>query len=164
MKQTIYESFVRTHLTYCLPVWGAKKTSTLTELKKLIKKIWTKIGPRHIHTNERLQNLKILKLEDELEISESKIVWRWLKSKIPTGLKDVIVERVKIYLRKRQFIRERDWKLDSISYRLATRAKNNCVELELARSKKGLAKKLKNNTLLIKYNTQCNIRNCNICA
>ncbi len=34
MKRTIYESFVRCHLTYCLAVWGAKKTATLTELKK----------------------------------------------------------------------------------------------------------------------------------
>ncbi len=34
MKKTIYESFVRTHLTYCLSVWGAKRSSKLTELNK----------------------------------------------------------------------------------------------------------------------------------
>ncbi len=39
MKKTIYESFVRTHLTYCLIVWGAKKTSELANLKKFVKKI-----------------------------------------------------------------------------------------------------------------------------
>ncbi len=34
MKKTIYESenFVRSHLTYCLPVWGAKKSGALTDL------------------------------------------------------------------------------------------------------------------------------------
>jgi len=51
MKKTIYESFIKTHLTYCLPVWGAKKTNNLTELKKNIKKTWSKIGPRYQHTN-----------------------------------------------------------------------------------------------------------------
>ena len=44
MKKTIYESFVRCHLTYCIPVWGAKKTMAHTDLKKLVKRIWTKIG------------------------------------------------------------------------------------------------------------------------
>ncbi len=42
MKKTIYESFIRTHLTYCLSVWGAKKTGTLNELKNRSKKF----GPR----------------------------------------------------------------------------------------------------------------------
>ena len=80
MKKTIYESFIRTHLTYCLTVWGAKKTSHLGELKKLMKKAWSKIGPRLQHTNERLKELKILKLGDELKILESKIIWRWEKT------------------------------------------------------------------------------------
>jgi len=38
MKKVIYESFIRTHLTYCLTVWGAKKTQAQTDLKKLVKK------------------------------------------------------------------------------------------------------------------------------
>ncbi len=107
---------------------------------------------------------KILKLEDELKIAESKIVWRWLKNKIPLGLKNIIVERNSRNLRNRQFIRERRWKHDSISYRLATRAKNDIKDIEIARSKKGLARKLKNNCILVEYNTNCRIRNCLICT
>ena len=42
MKRTIYESFVRTHINYCLLVWGAKKTIAHTELRKQIKRIWKK--------------------------------------------------------------------------------------------------------------------------
>ena len=34
MKKAIYESFVKTHLTYCLTVWGAKKAANLNKLKK----------------------------------------------------------------------------------------------------------------------------------
>jgi hypothetical protein len=30
MKKTVYESFIRCHVTYCLAVWGAKKTAALT--------------------------------------------------------------------------------------------------------------------------------------
>ncbi len=90
MKKVIYESFIRTHLTYCLPIWGAKKSQSLTELKKLAKKSWTKIGIRKQHTNDRLREHGILKLEDELRIAEIKMIWRWGKKEIPKGLKDRI--------------------------------------------------------------------------
>jgi len=106
---------------------------------------------------------KILKLEDELKIAEIKIVWRWLKNKIPLGLKDIIEERNVANLRNRHFIRDRHWKQDSIAYRLATRAKNEIKDIEIARSKKGLTKKYKNKILLVEYNTPCRIRNCLIC-
>jgi len=164
MKKTIYESFIRTHLTYCLSVWGAKKTGTLNELKKQIKKIWSKIGQRKQHTNNRLMEHKILKLEDELKIAEVKIIWRWIKNKIPLGLKDIIIERNSINLRNRHFIREANWKHESIAYRLASRAKNEIKEIEIARSKKGLAKKYKNKCILVEYNVECRIRSCLICT
>ncbi len=163
MKKTIYESFVRTHLTYCLTVWGAKKSSTLTELKKQIKKIWTKIGRRNQHTNERLIEHNILKLEDELKLKEVKIIWRWIKNRIPEGLKLIINERQTRQLRNRQFIRENHWKSDSIAYRLATRANKEIKEIEIARSLKGLSKKYKNNCVLIGYATPCRVRNCRFC-
>ena len=66
-------------------------------------------------------------------------------------------------LRNRQFERPRLWKTDSISYRLATCAIKEIKEIEVARSKKGLAKKYKNKILLVEYNTPCRIRNCLIC-
>jgi len=59
--------------------------------------------------------------------------------------------------------RKRNWKQDSIAYRLATRAKNEIKDIEIARSKKGLAKKYKKKMLLVDYNTICKIRNCMIC-
>ncbi len=164
MKRTIYESFIRTHLTYCLSVWGAKKTGALNELKKQIKKTWSKIGQRRQHTNKRLMDNKILKLEDELKIAEVKLIWRWLKNKIPFGLRDIIAERNSVNLRNRQFIRERNWRHESIAFRLATRAKNEIREIEIARSKKGLAKKYKNKCILVEYNTICRIRNCLLCT
>ena len=164
MKRTIYESFIRTHITYCLSIWGAKKTALLTELKKVVKKSWSKIGIRHQHTNERLAEHKILKLEDELVIAESKIIWRWIKNKLPLGLKTIICERGQRNLRRRQFVRSTEWKQDSISYRLATRASKDFEEISIARSKKGLVKKLKNKYLLVTYNTQCRTRNCFICT
>ena len=92
MKKTIYESFIRTHLTYCLSIWGAKKTRELNELKKLIKKSWSKIGTRIQHTNDRLREHNILKLEDELKLGEIKLIWRWLKNELPLGLRYIITD------------------------------------------------------------------------
>ncbi len=165
MKKIIYESFIRTHLTYCLAVWGAKKTQALTDLKKAIKKTWTKIGLRKQHTNERLIEHGILKFEDELKISEIKIVWRWSKNRLPDGIKNIITERQNnLNLRNRQFYRDQKWKPDSVSYRLATRAKSEIKDIVIARSKKGLVKKYKNKCLLIDYVSVCRIRNCYICT
>ncbi len=163
MKKSIYESFVKTHLTYCLTVWGAKKTSKLNELKKALKKIWTKIGPRHQRTNSRLKDLQILKLEDELKIMEIKYIWRWVKSKLPLGIRDIIKERGNARMRNRNFERPREWKNDSIAYRLATRANKEIKEIELAKTKKGLVKKYKQKCFLIDYSNQCRIRNCRYC-
>ena len=163
MKKTIYESFVRTHITYCLSVWGAKKSAANTELKKQLKRIWKKIGQRTQHTNSRLCENKILKFEDELKLAEMRIVWRWEKKKIPLGLKDIITESANIRLRNRNFIRDRSWSNDSISYRLASLAIKDIKDIEIARSKNGLKNKFKNNCFLVKYMTNCRIRNCAIC-
>jgi len=163
MKKTVYESFIRCHITYCLAVWGAKKTAALTELKRLIKKTWTKIGKRKQHTHERLIEHKILKLEDELKIAEAKIIWRWNKKKIPLGLSSIIEERHDNRLRNRQFVRDHRWTQESIAYRLSTRATKEIKDIEIAKSKKGLVKKSRNKTFLIDYNTNCRIRNCYIC-
>ena len=163
MKKIVYESFIRCHLNYCLIVWGAKKSAALAELKKLVKRTWIKIGKRKQHTHERLIEHRILKLEDELKIAEGKIIWRWDKKKIPLGLSNIIEERNDNRLRNRQFVRDHRWQQDSIAYRLATRATKEIKEIEIAKSKKGLVKKLKQKAFLIDYNTDCRIRNCFIC-
>jgi hypothetical protein len=163
MKRTIYESFVRTHINYCLLVWGAKKTNAHTELRKQIKRIWRKIGKRNQHTNERLMENKILKLDDELRTAEMKMIWRWEKKKIPLGLKNIITEIDQNRLRHRKFKREVNWKQDSISYRLATRAMKDIKDIEIAKSKNGLKNKIKNTCILVDYNNACRIRNCRLC-
>ncbi len=59
MKKTIYESIIKTHLTYCLPVRGAKKTNNLTELKKKHKENMDKNWPQistHKWKIKRVQN------------------------------------------------------------------------------------------------------------
>ena len=163
MKKTIYESFVRSHINYCLIVWGSKKTNAHTELRKQLKRIWRKIGKRTQHTNERLMENKILKLDDEIRTAEMKMIWRWEKKKIPLGLKNIITEINQNRLRNRKFFRDVKWKQDSISYRLATRAMKDIKEIEIARSKNGLKNKIKNTCILVDYNNECRIRNCQIC-
>ncbi len=112
-----------------------------------------------------IPNYNTVKLSQlHIILAEVKIIWRWLKNKIPLGLRDIITERNSINLRNRQFISERNWKHESIAFRLATRAKNEIKEIEIARSKKGLAKKYKNKCILVEYNTICRIRNCMLCT
>jgi len=164
MKKVIYESFVRSHISYCLPVWGAKNTSSLNDLKKLLKKIWSKIGQRSMHTNQRLSEHRMLKLIDEVKLSEMKIIWRWCKKKIPKGLADIIVENNNRAMRRRMFIRDPSWSAGSISDRLAKRSLEEIENIEIARSINGLKNKVKNNCFLVDYMTQCNIRNCFICS
>ncbi len=84
------------------------------------------------------------------------------KNKIPTGIKDIIVERNN-NLRNRNFHRDRSWKPDSLAYRLATQATKEIKEIETAKSKTGLAKKYRNKCFLIEYVTPCRVRNCFIC-
>ena len=143
MKQTIYESFVKCHLTYSLLVWGAKKSIHRTNLITQIKKIWLKIGTRFMHTNERLLNNNILKLDDELRLQEIKLIWRWQTKKIPNGLKNILNEKTTRQLRQRQFDQSNGWKHDSISYRLATRAMKEIDEISIAKTKTGLKNKFK---------------------
>jgi hypothetical protein len=164
MRQVIYESFIRTHITYCLTVWGAKRSQTHNDLKKQMKRIWKKIGSRQEHTNTILKKHKILKYDDELKLSEIKIIWRWEKKKIPLGLSTIITEESQQRLRNRKFKRDPKWSKDSISYRLATRALKDIKQVEIAKSKNGLKNKIKNNCLLVDYNTECRIRNCIICS
>ncbi len=163
MKKTIYECFVRCHITYGIIAWGAKKSNNRTDLITTLKRVWSKIGPRRIHTNERLSNFGIFKLEDEIRIKEVKVIWKWLKNKIPDGLKDIITERNTRNLRNRQFTRDNSWKQSSISYRLATRAMKEIDEICCARSITGLKNKYKK-IIKSSYQGACNIRNCYICT
>ena len=163
MAKTIYECFVRCHLTYCILTWGAKKSGQISELKKLIKRIWTKIGPRRQHTNVRLKNTNILKFEDELALSEIKMIWRWEKNKLPDGLKHLITEKHERQLRGRKFKKEIRWKHHSISYRLACKAEKEIGNIEKINTKSTLKNQYKKEALS-KYDEVCRIRNCFICA
>ncbi len=156
-------SFVRCHINYCNIVWGAKKTSNLSELKTTTKRIWKKIGPFTQHTNVRLFNNSILKLEDEVALSEAKFIWKWNKQQVPIGVQPLIKEKNQRSFRCRKFYRHPKWKLDSLSSRLAIRANNEMSYLEKFNTKQTFKKHSKIK-LLEKYNPECRIRNCLICA
>ena len=163
MSRTVYESFVRCHLTYCLAVWGGKPSGNISDLKKLIKRAWSKIGLRKQHTNTRLIKYGILKLEDELAMSEIRLIWRWTKNKIPPGLKYILKEKTARQLRHRNFELEVRWKPHSLARRLANRAKKEITEIEACNTKDTLKNRYKKR-LISNYEGICNIRNCYICT
>jgi hypothetical protein len=96
-KKILHESFVRCHITYCLAVWGSAAQNSLQQLNKNLKKVWRDMSSGKQHTLNRLQKLKVLKLEDELQIKEQLLVWSWEKNNIPTSLKTLLVKAMRNY-------------------------------------------------------------------
>jgi len=162
MKKTIYESFVRCHLLYGITVWGGANNTNLKPINKLLAKIWSKIGKKKMHTNNRLKNLNILRFEDELKLQESKVVWKWEKNKIPRSLKSILIEK-NDNLRNRRFNIARNWRADSVSYRLASVANKSISDLSKFKTKKTLSLQLKKK-IINSYSYICRQRNCYICV
>ena len=96
-------------------------------------------------------------------LSEVKLIWRWEKKKIPTGLEQILVEKNDRQLRRRKFERGQRWKLDSISNRVATRAVTEISEIEKINTKSTLKNHYKKR-IINTYRTDCRIRNCFICT
>ena len=161
-KKLLYESFVRSHLLYCLTVWGGAKKVNLNPLNKSLKKIWSKIGARKQHTLHRLKEHQILKLEDELAVQETKLVWRWDKHKLPPGSNSLLVERVD-NLRGRRFDIARNSKVGSINNRLAKRAVKEVRSCMTIKSKKSVVSHTRNKIFEDKYSYLCRDRMCFIC-
>ena len=90
-------------------------------MEKLISKTWSKIGKFRMHTLNRLQKYNLLKLNDELKLQETKLIWKWEKRKTHVGLNRLLVVK-QDNLRGTRFVIDRNWKSGSISHRLATRA------------------------------------------
>jgi hypothetical protein len=162
MKKVIYESFIRCHLLYGITVWGGAKKIVLKPLRQLVSKIWSKFGRRNMHTLNRLYNFKLLKIEDELLIQESKLLWKWDKDKIPISLKDIITERNN-NLRGRRFNININWKDGSIAGRLSSRANSSIAKISQARSKKSLTNMLKKE-ISTSYVFNCRQPNCFTCG
>ena len=115
-----------------------------------------------MHTLNRLQNYKILKLEDELSIQESKVIWRWEKGLIPKSLNSIIKEKVD-HLRGRRFEVRRNNRKGSINERLTKLANSNITTISSATSKKVLSNNIKSDIFNRKYNFNCANNQCYIC-
>ncbi len=158
-KKLLYESFVRSHLLYCITAWGG---ANLNQLNKTVKKIWRKIGKRKQHTLHKLKENGILKIEDELEVQETKIVWKWEKDKLPPGSKQILVEK-NDNLRGRRFERHRRIGGKTINARLAKRAELTIEGTRSIKTKKAVVSLTKKKIIDEKYNMVCRNRACYIC-
>jgi len=162
-RKTIYESFVRCHLMYCLSIWGPKGIKN-QNLVKTWKRIIKKLGPKFRHTNKRLSDYEIMPLSDEVKLAEDKLIWRWEKKDLPQGIMDIIQEKTNLRLRNRKFVISKKWKQDSISFRLNKGANTNINRLTKIKSKKKLTELHKETSFSNLRNIICNTRQCFICA
>jgi hypothetical protein len=129
----------------------------------MLKKCWKNMGPYKQHTLNRLKNLNILKLEDELDLAECKIIWKWEKHKLPQSLAPLIVEK-HVNLRRRRFNIPRNSKDSSIEVRLAKKANSLMTTISNFKTKKILAKHIKTDIINRKYSFLCRRRSCFICS
>jgi hypothetical protein len=74
-------------------------------------------------------------LEDELEVQETKLVWKWEKGKLSPGTKQLLVEKVD-NLRGRRFERHGRIGSKSINARLAKKAENSIERVKNFKTKK----------------------------
>jgi len=115
-----------------------------------------------MHTLNRLNKFGLLKLNDELRLQESKLIWKWNQNKLPNSLSMILSER-QDNLRGRRFNYQRNWKSGSISKRIAIRANSSINELSLIRTKSSLTKKIKKQ-IINSYSYFCRQRNCFVCG
>jgi len=162
MQKTIFESFVRCHILYGLTVWGGASKTIIKPLQTSLSKVWSKIGNRKMHTLNRLEKYGLLKLEDEIRIQESKVVWKWINDKTAPGIKHILTEK-QDNLRGRRFVIKREWKVDSISRRIATRANKEVPFLSKFKTKVTMTKNLKS-IINTSYVFHCRNRNCFVCG
>ena len=161
-RKLIYESFIRSHLLYCITVWGGAKKLALKPVNSLLSRAWKKMGNYRQHTFNRLKTLKLLTLEDELAVQESKLIWKWENSKTPPGLQNILIEKVD-RLRGRRFAKYRHANPGSINYRLASRADKHISKISQSTSKRSVTTHSRNELFNTKYNFSCTARNCYIC-
>jgi len=114
-----------------------------------------------MHTNRRLIDYKLLKLEDEVRIQENKIVWKWENKKLPKSLLNIIEEK-QDRLRGRRFNLLRNANSSSINYRLTKIANTNMTEIMKHKNIESLTSTLRIRAL-DQYDSPCRTRNCFIC-
>ena len=161
-RKLLYESFIRSHLLYCITVWGGAKKGSLKPVTSMLSRAWKKMGRYKQHTLPRLKALKILKFEDELAVQEEKLIWKWEKSKTPKGLNKILIEKVD-QLRGRRFVKYTRAKQESINFRLASRADKVITKVSQLTSKRCVTTHARNDLFNTKYNFSCTVRNCFIC-
>jgi len=162
-RKVIYESFVRCHIIYCLVVWGGARQNIISSLVSSLKKAWKNMSPRPQHTLNRLKQLNILQLEDEITIQESKFVWRWNSKKLPRSLMTVLKEK-NDNLRGRRFETSITAKPNCISSRLSRLASLKITNLATFKTRTTMANNLRKEIISSKYSVNCRRRNCYICG
>jgi hypothetical protein len=134
----------------------------ISSLVSSLKKAWKNMSPRPQHTLNRLKQLNILQLEDELLIQESKFFWRWDSKELPRSLITVLKEK-NDNLRGRRFETSITAKQNSISSRLSRLAPSKITNLATFKTRSTLANTLRKELINSKYAVNCRRRNCYIC-
>jgi len=116
----------------------------------------------YMHTNERLKSNGLLTLKDEINIQESKWLFKWNTRTLPTSLIPILEEK-NDRLRGRRFKIDRNLKNNSIGIRLTKQANKNIQKITAYKSVNCLTHGMKSEAL-VSYDIPCRTRNCFICV
>ena len=84
----LYNSLISSHFSYGLEVWGACKTKNLKRLQTIQKKSIRAItkAPWFSHSEPRMKNLKLLKIEDQYYLQCASLIFDMIKGFAPDVL------------------------------------------------------------------------------
>ncbi len=83
--QTLYNSLVHSHLTYCSPIWGSAAASTLDKIVKQQKKALRIItnSKYNAHTAILFKNLEILPVTQQIVYSKLQFMFDYVNHRLP---------------------------------------------------------------------------------
>ena len=92
VRLQLYNSFVRSHLEYCLPIWSnGKNFKKLISIQKRTVHQVLNIRNRY-HTNSIFKELEILKLNDLVELNCKKTAMKIFNNLAPDGVSGLLVK------------------------------------------------------------------------
>ena len=167
-KKLIFDSLIRSHLTYGLALWGNSKGNMMNKLCSTIKKAVRVLGgKKKIHTEPILKKYRILNLKDEYKKQVTLLAKQLLNKTLPMAIQNDFTPNCNRSGRNNNRISRTRWINNTLSNQITNQieiASNNIKE-SLITCSFFTAKNKLDNTILATYanSITCNNNGCIEC-